>query len=167
MADERFDIIFCGELVSGTDQATAQAHLKKRFGLSDEALQRLFQGRPMSIKRDVDAAVAARYRILFQEAGALVRIDPVAAVAGVPEPDERTPPVAADGDTVAAGQTTLSLSTQTGYLEELPDQPPPDLDLSYLSLETSEDWSLEDCEPPLLPVPLPDTSHLSIVVEET
>jgi len=166
MADERFDIVFCGELVTGTDEATAKARLKQRFALTDDALAHLFQGRPVSVKRGVDAVAAARYRALFQEAGALVRIDPVAAAAEVPVSDRQTRPPGADRESDASRPTTLSLSTETGYLEELPDHPPPDLDLSYLSLETSEDWSLEDCEPPPLPIPLPDISHLSVVEDE-
>lgn len=165
MTDEKFDIIFCAELVAGTDQIAAQANLQRSFGLSDEALKRLFQGRPVSIKRGVDTEVAEHYRRLFRAAGALVRIDPVAPIVGASELDERIPPAAAEGESSAVEYTGLSLSTDTGYLEELVEQPAPEFDLSYLSLETAEDWTLEDCEPPTLPLPFPDISHLSLVAD--
>ena len=167
MAGERFDIIFCGELMTGTDPEVARGRLKQRFGLTDQALERLFQGRPVSIKRGVDAATATNYRTLFQEAGALVRIDPVQDVPEVPIADRQSRPPAADREPAAPEQGALGFSTDTGYLEVLPEQTPPDLDLSALSLVTDEDWSLEDCAPPPSSLPLPDISHLSIVEEQT
>lgn len=162
MGEQRFDIIFSGELSTGTDAGVARAHLQKRFGLADAALERLFQGRPVSIKRGVDAETAARYRALFQEAGALVRIDPVPEATGVAETAQQPPPTSVEEPASASEQSTLGFSTETGYLEQWPPQSPPDLDLSDLSL-AADGWTLEDCAPAPLPVPLPDTSHLSIV----
>lgn len=162
MGEQRFDIIFSGELSTGTDAGVARAHLQRRFGLADAALERLFQGRPVSIKRGVDAETAARYRALFQEAGALVRIDPVPGATGVAETAQQPPPTAAEEQAAASEQSTLAFSTETGYLEQWPPQSPPDLDLSDLSL-AADGWTFEDCAPAPLPVPLPDTSHLSIV----
>ncbi len=43
----------------------------------------------------------------------------------------------------------------------------PDLDTSYLSLVSSPDWSLEDCEQIVAPAPVADISHLSLTEIDT
>lgn len=79
MSSTRFDLEFAGELAAGTDPGQARSRVKELFKLSDEAVAQLFSGTPITVKRGVDSALAARLHAAFAQAGALVRIIPAGA----------------------------------------------------------------------------------------
>lgn len=72
----RFDIQFSGDLVPGTDVLAARQRIQHAFNLSDAAVGQLFGGTPVTVRRGVDSATAARYQAAFRDAGALARIVP-------------------------------------------------------------------------------------------
>jgi uncharacterized membrane protein (DUF373 family) len=74
MDRNRFDIQFSGDLVPGTDALAARQRLQRAFNLSDSAVGQLFGGTPVTVRRGVDSATAARYQAAFRDAGALARI---------------------------------------------------------------------------------------------
>lgn len=88
MSDICFNIEFSGELRAGVDPAKARADLKARFGLSDSVIAELFSGSPVTIKRGVDGATAARLHATFEQAGAVARVIPVH---GDPAQEQRPP----------------------------------------------------------------------------
>lgn len=169
MAGARFDILFTGEVMAGADPNAVRARIQELFKLSDEAAERLFDGRPVTIKRGVATATASRYREVFRDAGALVHVTPV-PTAGAPA--HETAPAATDrtGDMPghpAAVVSRLSLAP----MGDDPLEPPiatasPHIDVRHLALVPGWDWTLADCEPPLPPVELPDISHLHLVEPE-
>jgi hypothetical protein len=67
---ERFKIVFRGELVARMDEAGVRANLKERFKFSDDALERLFSGRPVVMKGDLDRESAERFSKALWQAGA-------------------------------------------------------------------------------------------------
>ncbi len=214
MPAERFDIIFSGQLVKGQDPKTAREGVRKLFKASDAQLQRLFSGKPVSIKKGVDLDTAAKYRAAFRRAGALVDILPGQATAS-------TAPQPASGNAETARPTpaepAMSLApANSGSLEQyaervepspLPDisgldlsapgvdmddtQPPPKADIPTDGIELveatdqspidstpappdaqiptddfdlveAENWTLEDCQPEVLPVAIAETEQLSL-----
>jgi len=76
MTPDRYDIRFAGELLSGTDPLQARRRLQDWLGLSDAALDLLFSGQGVTIKRGVDRAAASRYRERFRDAGVHVDVVP-------------------------------------------------------------------------------------------
>jgi hypothetical protein len=174
MAGAKFDIQFAGELLHGADPDVARARLRKLFNLSDEAAARLFDGNPIVIKRGVDTATASRFREVFRDAGALVRIVPLdnpdeapwSAQAVIP-PSEPTAE-AMQREEPYGGTSGLSLApeSQSQPLEADRTANPGMIDTSHLSLVSGDDWSFEDCEPPPPAIGFPDTSHLSLVEPE-
>ncbi len=76
MSGTRFDLEFAGELTAGTNPEQARSRVKALFKLSDEAVAQLFSGTPITVKRGIDSALAARLHAAFAQAGALVRIIP-------------------------------------------------------------------------------------------
>jgi hypothetical protein len=141
MANSSFDILYSGELKPGADPDDARARIQALFRLTDEAAERLFSGRTMAVKRGLDAEQAARFRDAFLEAGALVQL-------------------------VETGQDVPELALAP--IDDRPLEPevqvsPPEIDIGHLSLMTGEDWTLEDCDSPPPPAPVPDISHLAIV----
>lgn len=167
----KFDISFSAELRSGADPEKVRRRLQVLFKLSDDALARMFSGRPVALKRGVDAKTAERYRDLFHDAGALVRIRPVEAAdepppIPEPEPATKSAPIAAEPPRKASpapdkpGLSLAPIGDQP--LEPLVNAQPPSVDISHLTLISGHNWTLEDCETAQPPPEPPDVSHLEM-----
>jgi len=162
MSEQRYDLSYRGLLIPGADPAEARRRLGAIFKLHEARLGRLFTGKPVIVKRDVDAATAARYERLFAQAGAELTVLP----REYSEPASALDPVPFAGVETRHGTgidtSRLSLAPVGGVLEELPPPAAVQLDTSHLSLVSGNDWTLEDCEPPPTPIPLPDLSYLTL-----
>jgi len=78
MSEERFRLVFRGELLEGHREASVRSRLAAALGLEADRAASLFSGRPVVVKRDVDRATAVRYREVCREAGAHLRVAPEA-----------------------------------------------------------------------------------------
>lgn len=163
MAEQRYDLSYRGLITPGADPEETRRRLGAIFKLNASGLERLFTGKPVIVKRDVDAATVAQFERLFAQAGAELTVDPLDTGA----PDSAPGPVPPGEDEPAQGldidTSLLSLAPPGGVLEEPPPSVSLELDISYLSLVPGDDWTLEDCEPPPTPIPLPDLSYLTLV----
>lgn len=74
-----FDIYFLGETLPGADPETTRDGVGRLFKLQGAAVDRLFSGKPLRVKKAVDTDTASRYRAAFRDAGALVQIVPAGA----------------------------------------------------------------------------------------
>jgi hypothetical protein len=171
MPEPRFDLSYQGLMVPGADPEEVRARLSQIFKLNDQGITRLFTGKPVIVKRDVDRAAAAQFERLFARAGAVLTVTPVEGGGTEPGSVAGSSQAAAEGPgrpntgglpTLPAG-AALSLMPFFGDLEELPPMSTPDFDISYLSLVPGDDWTLEDCMPPPTLIPELDISYLSLV----
>ena len=71
---QAFDIYFLGEMLPDTDPADVKRRVAKLFKVTEDAVDRLFSGKPLRVKQNVDAETASRYRAAFRDAGALLEI---------------------------------------------------------------------------------------------
>jgi hypothetical protein len=152
MASDRYNIVFAGELVAGTDPTTARAKLAATFRLDQARLDGLFAGQPVMVKRNVDLITATRFQQAFLAAGARAEIE---SAAGEPE----SLPIADEESSsarsgVPATDGALHLAPLGALLNECDDrglthQP----DTSRLSLLPAGGWDLSDCAPPPAPTP--------------
>ena len=161
MADERFDLSYTGLIAPGADSGRARERLTAIFKLTDKGAERLFTGKPVIVKRNVDAATAAQFEKVFAHAGAVLTVTPVESM-GLPEtaatgPDSSEPPEPQGIDT---SHLSLAPAPDPINLEEPLTHVFPDFDLSHLSLVPGDDWTLEDCERLSTPIPELDTSYL-------
>jgi hypothetical protein len=69
---ERYKLIFRGEVLDGQHPAVVRRRLGESASFSAQHLEMLFSGRPVVVKRQVDAAAAARFQGLFKQAGAVL-----------------------------------------------------------------------------------------------
>jgi hypothetical protein len=162
MAERRYDIQFAGELVEGAEAGIVRGRLRERFKLSPEALERLFSGRPVVVKHNLDEAAALRYRAAFREAGAILRIDAVDAPA-LDRPTAARSGPEGPGSLASGGLTLAPPGTEVGEARR---PGPRDIDTSHLSLIGGNDWTLADCDRPPPPAPIPDLSHLALAPME-
>ncbi|NCA68884.1 MAG: hypothetical protein EOM91_02050 [Sphingobacteriia bacterium] len=165
MAVDRFDLSFAGELIPGADPAVVRARLAALFKLTEQGVERLFSGRSVIIKRDVDTATKVRFEQAFERAGGVLQAARVEAPA--PPASSVVAPTltarASDRAAIPKDAPTLALGSQEGYLEPQPVVNLDAFDTSGLSLVTEPGWTLADCEPPPTPIPLPDIDDLSLV----
>ena len=76
---DRFNIVFSGELARGVELAQAQANLAKLFKLNTDKVQALFSGKRVVLKRNLNLDQASQYRVAIKKAGALVELVACAA----------------------------------------------------------------------------------------
>jgi len=84
--DDRFDVIFRGDIAPGATIAGVREELQALFGLDTEQVNRLFTGR-----KNVDRATADKFRQLMAKAGALVELRSARADVAAAATEEPTP----------------------------------------------------------------------------
>ncbi|MGB5199378.1 MAG: hypothetical protein WBR56_05715, partial [Sedimenticolaceae bacterium] len=70
---QSFDIYFLGQTLPEADASAVRRGVAKLFKVEDDAVERLFSGKPVRVKKGQDAEAASRYRAAFREIGALVQ----------------------------------------------------------------------------------------------
>ncbi|MGB5465328.1 MAG: hypothetical protein WBM84_04520 [Sedimenticolaceae bacterium] len=166
---QSFDIYFLGQTLPEADASAVRRGVAKLFKVEDDAVERLFSGKPVRVKKGQDAEAASRYRAAFREIGALVQIVP----AGSPAPQAVTPATIESGDPAAHDPATsppepgasgdFGLAEPGVILDETSPPPPADIDTGDLEALPPNSGSLEDCkvEKPLREIP--DIGHLRLV----
>jgi len=147
--EERFRLVFRGEVLEGQHPAVVKKRLGAALKVKGERLDDLFAGAPVVIRGNADGDETARYRAMFEKAGAHLQVLPVtdaepsdAAVKApdwelappgvrLVEPSPAPKPVGAPRWTVAPPGTVL--------LEDAPKPAPEPPDTSHLRLEEQPD----------------------------
>lgn len=70
-----YQLIFRGEVMPGNDPLEVRKKLGARFHINTAQIDRLFNGKPILIKEEVDYKTALKYQILFEWAGAVCHIE--------------------------------------------------------------------------------------------
>lgn len=141
---DKFDIYFLGETLPTADPALVREGVGRLFKLEGPAVERLFSGKPLRVKKEVDVDAASRYRAAFREIGALIQIVPAGApapalsatpqraaapppaaavpppAAVAPPPPTAPPPEPADEQAALAQTLTLTIVEETFAEEEAP-----------------------------------------------
>ncbi|WP_027328578.1 hypothetical protein [Marinimicrobium agarilyticum] len=147
MADERFDLVFRGDIVLGQPLASVKQRLQQLFKADEAKIEQLFTGRPVALKRQLDAATAKKYQQVLHKAGAQV---------------EMVPSQARQAKAEAAPTRGLSLAPVGGLLlkpSERARLTPVSVDTSGLSLRPPEGDLLDRTErrpEEPMPVAIPD-----------
>lgn len=74
MAEELYDLMFCGEIVKGFELAQVKKNLQQLFRISEAQVDVLFSGKDVPLKKGLDADMANKYRVAMKKAGALVNV---------------------------------------------------------------------------------------------
>lgn len=105
MADDKFNLVFKGQLVKSVDEAQAKANLGKLFKVDGARLEALFSGKAVTLKKNLDFDNATKYRVAIKKAGAIVELvavaDPAAGASkSAPSPAAASPAAAKPGKAV-------------------------------------------------------------------
>ena len=83
--DESYRLVFRGEVLDNQHPAVVKKRLIAALKLTDAQGERLFSGASVVLKQSADTKTAARFQGLFRQAGARLRVLPVAPEDAVPE----------------------------------------------------------------------------------
>lgn len=72
-----YKLVFRGEVLEGQHPAVVRKRLAEAAAFDQAALDKLFSGQPVVLKRQADTATAARLQVMFKKAGARLRVLPV------------------------------------------------------------------------------------------
>lgn len=86
MIDGKFNVVFRGQIVKSFDLQTVKENLAKLFKSTPDAMERLFTGAEVVIRKDLDYAGAMKYQSALRNAGALALIKEVEAAPSEPQP---------------------------------------------------------------------------------
>jgi uncharacterized membrane protein YhaH (DUF805 family) len=102
MSENRFKIVFDGALLPGVEITTAKLNLAELFKSDVSAIERLFSGKPVALKRDLTHAQAQTYLDALLKTGIDARIEaqqPIAFnLSEVHQPAARSAPPSTDID---------------------------------------------------------------------
>jgi hypothetical protein len=132
MSENTFAVVFTGQLVEGAAAEQVKANFARLFKVEMEKVAPMFTGKPVTIKRGVDAATARKYQQALQQAGAVCNVVDQAAPAPVPA----TPAVSAAPPPAASPAAGLNATlAEPGVLLKEP-EPVEEarIDVSHLSM---------------------------------
>lgn len=72
--EERYRLVFRGELLEGQHRAVVKRRLTELMQLSETQVEKLFSGAPVVLKSNVDGKTAAKYQTLFKQAGGRLQV---------------------------------------------------------------------------------------------
>ncbi len=158
MSERRFDIVFDGSVINGSDPLAVKERVKQLFKLDDAAAEKLFSGSPIVIKKNVDRKTATQYQQAMSKAGARIQMvlhkDAATTGDGQSAPESansgrpQNPPLASQNEpwNTQAGQATggaseneWTLAAAGSLLEPVKTvaDKPTEIDTSHLSLADS------------------------------
>lgn len=148
METSGYDIVFSGAVAPGRELAQVKLELARLFKTDTAAVERLFCGRPVIIKKGLDRQTADKYKAVMEKAGAICELRVQAAV--VP---------ASSG---AAGRKSAMTIAPAGAVLTAPREvPSPAFDLGRMSLAAAGADMLEGVDR-VVAAPLYDLSALSM-----
>ncbi len=83
MPDSRYDVVFYGEIVDGFDLEQVKANFVRLFATTEERVERLFRGRRVTLKPDLDESTAQHYLRELKRAGAHAKLEVTGAIAAL------------------------------------------------------------------------------------
>ncbi|BCU07228.1 hypothetical protein [Allochromatium tepidum] len=171
MSEARFDILFDGSLKPDADPRLARERLGAAFKLDAAGVERLFAGKPVAVKRDADLTTAARYKRVFEEAGAIVTLRALDAVEPAAPP--QAPAAAPPSPTVSPPTDRAPAAAPEPVVERAASEPMSEAGAEMdakadtaggVTTNLTAEGGFEFLEePPKVKMPDLDLSHLSLV----
>ena len=160
IADEKnsatFDLLFRGEIASGEDIDQVKAKIATSFKLDEAAVQKLFSGAVISLKRNINRAAAERIHQRLTAAGALAKIVPhISNKSASNQPD-------ADDQASDKGFSLAPLGSNVLENAGIPEQDQPPIPVDHLNLRAVGGNIIEEGEAEIIEPIEVDAAHLTL-----
>ena len=140
MSDELFEVAFSGQINDAADLDEVKAKFAKMFNADENKLAHLFSGKRIVIKKNIDAATAAKYQTAIERVGAICEMKSLSSSNEIaPGPDlkpEATSPPPSSPPATAPMQTTYTAAADYGDV-----LPPPELEPLGITADQIDDLS--------------------------
>lgn len=166
-----YDVFFTGQLVEGTDLATAKSNFAKLFKSSPEHLEKLFSGKPQAIKRGVDKAEALKFKAALHKAGLLIAFKahqiakpdatPATTTSAAPEQPESSTAAPTTNSPQASNDDWSVAPTGSDVLAAHERKPVQAQNIDTSAIKMVSAFAEAEVETKPAP-PAPDTSHISV-----
>jgi len=104
MSDELFEVAFSGQIKDGADLEQVKAKVAAMFKADATKLAHLFSGKRMVIKKNIDQAMANKYKAALNNAGAVCEIKSLSQDIETKQP-EPSPQIAPENNAPEKGVT--------------------------------------------------------------
>lgn len=151
----RFDILFRGEIAENNSLDQVKARVAESFKLDEAAINKLFSGVVVSLKRNIDRATAERISMRLLEAGAVTKVVPS-------DTDPSTANQSPLNQTDDKAFTLAPLGSDVSERADKPEQERGTIPLDHLGLEPVGSNIIEEGEAETIEPLVVDTSHLSL-----
>lgn len=170
MADQLYELIFSGELVSNIEPSQVQANVAKLFKASPTQIAHLFSGKRVVLKNALPISTGKKYLAALKKAGALCQLVDMQTgrpygeqpQAGATQP-QPTPPKAVEQPLpTSQPQTTAKATLEPGSEHRVGGRP----ELDAPGWEVAPSGSKIQDDQPTPPLPEPDTDYLSLAPQK-
>ena len=72
-----YNVIFEGKVAPGKDLESVKKAMMNLLKIDSQAIERIFSGRPISLKNGVNASTAEKYQKAIEAAGAVCKVEPM------------------------------------------------------------------------------------------
>ena len=166
-----FDILFRGELAPDNNLEQVKARVAKSFRLDEAAVNQLFSGATVSLKRNIDKATAERIYQRLSEAGAVAKIVPSTlnkstsntnSSSESPSNKSALNQPSADNQDADKAFTLAPLGSDVLEGAAMPEQDQESIPVDHLGLEPVGSNIIEEGEAETIEPVVVDTSHLTL-----
>lgn len=135
MAEGSYQVIFSGRLIDGAELDMVKRNVARLFNLDAERVEKLFCGRRLILKKQIDQATAEKYQATMQRAGALCEVEETAqARSAAPSASEAQPPTPPQSEMTSEVDAGVSLAEPGVELIEHVAVPEADIDISGMDM---------------------------------
>ncbi|UTW44109.1 hypothetical protein KFE80_06740 [bacterium SCSIO 12696] len=161
MSDSSLEIVFRGDIAPGHTMVEVRDNLRELFKADDAQLAKLFSGRPVVVRRNLDQTAALRYQQAMGKAGAVVEVRE-AALATTSVGDTATAPAEQEDDISDEPWTLFPVGANLLRPEERHQQPQVELNVADISVAPVGTDVLAAAERKQQPPVEVDTSHIDL-----
>lgn len=147
MAERRFDILFDGSVINGHNIADVKSNLKVLFKLDDSSIDKLFSGKPIAIKKNLDRQSATQYQTALTQAGAKIQLVLHRPATEAPTPSKTAPQAEPGQLSNESNDTSLSLLPVGSDLlaqSEKPQATAANINVDHITIETVNPFMVDD-----------------------
>ena len=141
MSDELFEVAFSGEINDTADLNEVKAKFAKMFNADENKLAHLFSGKRIVIKKNIDAATAAKYQTALERVGAICELKSLSASNEI-APGSNLKPEATSSPPSSPPATAPMQTTYTAAADYGDVPPPPELEPLGITAEQIDDLAV-------------------------
>ena len=166
MSEQRYEVVFRGDVVPGESIVDVKQRLAELFGADSARIDGMFSGRPVVVKRNIDQETAQHYQASMRKAGAVVDIRTTSETQLEPSSNIESTPAQSvpqlPDETVEVAPVGADVLTP----EYRQDFTPAEIDISHMTVAEPGADVLRENEKEVIPDRDVDTSHLSVAKPE-